>query len=234
MNEKKPEKKNLQALNKRYQNRFTFARVAREAFKKSDYIVAIKNYNEYLKTMGDIHDQDPLELQPSIFDPNKDVSEMLLVSQIYWELAKIYDMTPKLQGELSKVLNQFVVFTINQPFQVVNAEILRKYLKKPGLNNHNEFKAAYDKIFIESDKCYISTLCFGNNSFETKNLRNFKDFIKHTSWGLAFIKNYYRASSRFVFFLKDKPLLVKVFNFFIKPPLRIFSILAFVFLSKNK
>lgn len=234
MNEKKPEKKNLQALNKRFQNRFTYTRLAREAFKQCDFVTAIKNYNEYLKTMGDIHDQDPLALQPTIFDPVKDVSEMLLVSQIYWELAKIYDMTPKLQGEFSKVLNQFVVFTINQPFQVVNAEILRKYLKKPGLTNYNEFRAAYDKIFIESDKCYIATLCFGNDAIETQRLRMFKNLIQENFLGLKFIKYYYSTSYKLVSFFENKPVSLKVFNFFISPILKIISNITFYLLSKNK
>jgi hypothetical protein len=198
MSEKKEKTKNLHALNKRYRARFTYTRLAREAFKQGDFVTAIKNYNEYLKTMGDIHDQDPLELSPEIFDPQKDVSEMLLVSHIYWELAKIYDMTPKLQGEFAKVINQFIVFTVNQPFQFVNAEILRKHLKQPGITNYAEFRAAYDKIFIESDKCFISTLCFGNDHQVTNDLRLIKRFLEKSKIGIILISIYYRTSSKVV------------------------------------
>lgn len=198
MSDKKEKSKNLHALNKRYQARFTYTRLAREAFKQGDFVTAIKNYNDYLKTMGDIHDQDPLALSPEIFDPQKDVSEMLLVSHIYWELAKIYDMTPKLQGEFAKALNQFIVFTINQPFQVVNAEILRKHLKQPGITNYAEFRAAYDKIFVESDKCFISTLCFGNDHQVTNDLRLIKHFLEKNKYGILLISLYYRNSSRLV------------------------------------
>jgi hypothetical protein len=198
MSDKKEKFKNLHALNKRYQARFTYTRLAREAFKQGDFVTAIKNYNEYLKTMGDIHDQDPLALSPEIFDPQRDVPEMLLVSHIYWELAKIYDMTPKLQGEFTKVLNQFIVFTINQPFQVVNAEILRKHLKQPGITNYAEFRAAYDKIFVESDKCFISTLCFGSDHPVTNDLRLIKRFLEKRQIGISLISVYYRISNRIV------------------------------------
>lgn len=212
MSDKKEKSKNLHALNKRYQTRFTYTRLAREAFKQGDFIAAIKNYNEYLKTMADIHDQDPLELSPTIFDQQKDISEILLVSQIYWELAKIYDMTPKLQGEFTKVLNQFVIFTVNQPFQVVNAEILRKYLKYPGITNYTEFRAAYDKIFIESDKCFISTLCFGNEHQVTNDLRLTKTFLQKSVFGITLISLYYRLSSKLISFAKSN----KLVNRFIK------------------
>ncbi len=58
------------------------------------------------------------------------MTEMLLISHVYWELSRVYEMTPKLQVAFDKCLKQFVRFTINQPYQVLNSEVLRKYIKK--------------------------------------------------------------------------------------------------------
>ena len=76
----------MQALQKRYSKRFTYTRLAREAYKEGDFINAIKNYNEYLKTMGDIHDLDPLELVPEIFNPEKEFLVTILAKNIGYQL----------------------------------------------------------------------------------------------------------------------------------------------------
>ena len=65
-----------------------------------------------------------------MFDAKRQVTELLLISHVYWELARINEMPPKLQKNFSRSLNQFVKFTINQPYQVLNSEMLRKYIKK--------------------------------------------------------------------------------------------------------
>jgi hypothetical protein len=123
---------------------------------------------------------------------------MLMISQVYWELTKIYDKTPKLQDDFGKALNQFVLFTINHPYQVVNAEILRRHLKANPSPNLPIFKAAYDKIFIESSKCYIATYAYGEQHWITRCLRNWKSQLNQSKYGLSFIKLYYYCSSRLV------------------------------------
>jgi hypothetical protein len=215
--------KNTQALQRRYQSRFTNARLGREAVSRREYIIAIKNYNEYLKILADINGQEPLTLKPEVLDAEKELSELLLVSHIYWELTKIYDMTPKLQDEFSKVLNQFVVFTVNQPFQVVNAELLRKHMKRPTTSNYDELKAAYDKIFVESDGCFISSLCFSQNHFITNDLRLLKAKLNKSPFGLNLIKLYYFTSTKLIAFLKNKNLIRKLIIFITKPLLYIAS-----------
>ncbi|MGK0367172.1 MAG: hypothetical protein ACI9QD_000306 [Thermoproteota archaeon] len=208
---------NMQALQKRYQKRFTFTRMAKEASKEGEYVTAIRYFNEYLKTMADINDVDPFEIPPTIFDQERDISEMLLVSQIYWELTKIYDMTPKLHSEFTKSLNQFIRFTVNQQYQVVNAEILRKHLRSPNINNAEEFRAAYDQIFIESSKCYISTFCFGIDHNITNTLREFKKELIEFKIGLSFVKIYYYLSPILIKFLSKRNLLKSIFVTISKP-----------------
>lgn len=198
MLEKEPKKKNIQALQKRYQTRFSNIRFGRESVKAGDLIAGMKHYNAYLKVLADVHDCDPFQLKPESFNPNTELSEMLMISQVYWELTKIYDKTPKLQDDFAKALNQFVVFTINHPYQVVNAEILRKHMRGNLSPNMPIFKTAYDKIFIESSKCYIATFAFGERHWVTSSLREWKQYLNKTSSGLFFIQVYYLISSHLV------------------------------------
>ena len=185
------------ALQKKYGKRITIARQGREAFAKKDYVKAQKRYNEYLAILAELKEIDDIfKLSPSMFDQQKEVTEMLLVSHIYWDIARIHEMTPKLQANFYKSLAQFVRFTANQPYQILNAEMLRKYMKKnkrvtpqyPVLND------AYQQIYIQSSKCYIATFCFGSNSAETTKLRAFKNRLLGYPWGLCFVKYYYKIS----------------------------------------
>jgi len=223
MKEKEPKKINIQALQKRYQTRFTNIRLARENVKAGDLITGMKHYNAYLKVLADIHDCDPFQLKPERFNPTSELSEMLMISQVYWELTKIYDKTPKLQDDFAKALNQFVIFTINHPYQVVNAEILRKHMRSNLSPNMPIFKAAYDKIFIESSKCYIATFAYGETHWVTSSLREWKLHLNKSSSGLTLIQLYYLVSSQLVHIADKSPWIKRPINFIVKPILFSFA-----------
>ena len=105
-------------------------------------------------------------LKPSLFERDQNIHEIMLISQVYWDLAKAYDRSDKLQGECTRCLNKFVQFSTGFKFQYLNSEILRKYLKKGAARNTKEFEKAFKKINLSSNKCYIATFCFGENSKE--------------------------------------------------------------------
>jgi hypothetical protein len=220
MNTPNPEKKkvNMQQLQKRYAVRFNYTRQARDKHNKGDLISAIQFYNEYLRILADVHDCEAYDLEPAMFNPVKDVGEMLLISQVFWELTKIYDMTPKLQTEFQTCLNCFVKFTINQKYQIVNAESLRKFLKKTNSNRKVAYEAAYNTMFIESKKCYIATHCFSDNALETNILRSFKKTLLINDEGLGLIKIYYKYSPKFIKLCESNVLIDKVFTKFLFRP----------------
>lgn len=208
------------ALQKKYAQRITIARQAREAFLQKDYINATQKYHEYLAILAELNEvSDIYQLAPKMFDSKRQITEMLLISHVYWELARINEMTPKLQQNFSKSLNQFVKFTINQPYQVLNAEMLRKYIKKnkritPQLSLLND---AYQQIFVQSKKCYIATMCFGGNHETTNALREFKSVIIDYKIGQSFVAFYYKYSSSLVKNCETRPWLTSYINFFSKP-----------------
>lgn len=193
------------ALQKKYAQRITIARQGRDAFMQKDFLTATKKYNEYLSILSESNDvEDVFALSPSMFDNKKEVTEMLLISHVYWEIARINEMTPKLQKNFKKALHQFVKFTINQPYQVFNAEMLRKYIKKnKSATSSPLLNEAYQQIFVQSKKCFIATTCFGEAHPVTQELRSFKKVISRKKLGIKFIELYYRFSSPMTHFCEQ-------------------------------
>ena len=230
--EQKEKQKKRLALQSKYTQRITIAKQGREAFLGKDYVNATKKYTEYLGILAELNDlEDIYQLKPSMFDANKDVTELLLISHVYWEMARINEMTPKLQATYKKCLAQFVKFTINQPYQVFNSEMMRKYIKK---NKRKSLQIsmlndAYGQIFVQSRKCYIATYCFGENSKEVATLRTFKEDILQFSFGKSFIELYYRSSHRLISKIENRPILEKVIK-----QLSLYPLKFIVFILKGK
>ena len=186
------------ALQKKFSQRITIAKQGREAMAKKDYVLATNKYREYLSILSETNDlEDIYKLSPTMFDAKKDLTEVLLISHVYWDLARISEMTPKLQESFNKSLTQFVKFTSNQPFQVLNAEMLRKYIKKNKTSSLQitSLESAYQQIFVESKKCFIATMAYGDDHNITHFFRQKKKNIQKYSLGIKFIDLYYRVSS---------------------------------------
>lgn len=214
------------ALQKKYSQRITIARQGRDDFTQKDYLSAMKKYNEYLGILAELNDaEDVFELSPTMFDNKKEVTEMLLISHIYWEIARMNEMTPKLQNTYQKALSQFIKFTINQPYQILNAEMLRKYIKKnKGVSQQiGRLNEAHQQIFVQSKKCYIATMCYGSEHQNTMTLRKFKLILTKTKLGLHFIDVYYRYSSRLVSYCEKNGLLKYLITSSTRPILTLFA-----------
>ncbi len=216
------------ALQKKYTQRITIAKQGREAMANRDYVNAIKKYNAYLSILAELHDQtDIFALTPKMFDAKKDMTEMLLISHVYWDLARVNEMTPKLQKSFQMALNQFIKFTINQPYQVLNAEMLRKYNKKNKMTSPQigALEHAHQQIFVQSKKCFIATISFGSDHKITNELRLFKRYLTSRPQGIKFIDYYYRISSPLVSFLESHLLLKFLFKSLSRPSLYFLYIL---------
>jgi hypothetical protein len=193
-------------LKHRYDTRITNVRQGKEAFTKGDLVSAIRRYTEYLETIAEVNKIPNIyEIKPTYFDKNKDVTEMLMISHLYFELAKVYDATGKFEDDVKKCLEQFVLFTANQPYQVVNSEMCRKHLRKFKFRQHDVFFNSYQQIFVKSRKCYIATHCFGELHPVTQDLRVFKKWLENQPGGLKLIESYYLLSTKWLALIKHHP-----------------------------
>lgn len=229
MVKKKTETKDLRDEKKReqivelYRTRLTHLKRAQALVKDDRMAQAVDSYTKYLGILALYFDTTEDKLSPGLFDPEKDVTELLLISHAYWDLSKAFDRSPNLQRECLRCLEQFVKFSIGFKYQHVNAQIIRKFNNKKQAHNPKAFESAYQRIQISSKKCYVATMCFGFDDERTEVLRHFKLKIAPYETGKDFIDFYYRFSPSFTDFLTQRPVL-RLFaeKIFIKPALTVF------------
>ena len=221
--EKEEQLKKSKAIVQRYRERFQTLKQAQEYSAKDDVPRAVNAYLKYLDSLAAYFEVKENELKPTMFKGGNGIAEVLLVSQVYWDLAKAFDRAPNLVEDSKRCLDQFVLFSVGFKFQFVNSELLRKYIRKKTCYNIKNFEKAYEKIRVQSKKCYIATHAFGEDHHVTGTLRVFKKEILRYSWGHYFVDYYYRLSPILVNYLNESPLLNKVINPFIKFPLLLFA-----------
>jgi len=209
-----------------YRTRLTHLKRAQVFVKEDRMALAVDSYNKYLGILALYFDITEDRLSPSLFDAEKDMTELLLISHAYWDLAKAYDRSPNLVRDCLRCLDQFIKFSIGFKYQHVNAQIIRKFNNKKQAHNPKAFEAAYQKIQISSKKCYVATMCFGEEHPNTETLRCFKKSLAKSEAGLDFIDLYYRYSPIFVDSISNYPRLLKVFNVILGKP--ILSFIAYL------
>jgi hypothetical protein len=225
------EREKILRLQHRYANRISLVRFGKDCMMAGDYSGAIRKYVDYLTVMAEVCKvHDIYSLKVSHFDKRKDITEMLMLSNIYFELARLYDAIPKFHDDSKKCLEQFVHFSANQPFQVVNSEKIRKSIKKISFKNPENFQHAYMQIYVQSKKCYIVTFCYGEDHALTQKYREVKDILLDHRWGMKIVEVYYRFSSRIVPRWEGNSWARFLSHTLIKPSLLLFSktILRFI------
>jgi hypothetical protein len=225
------------ALQKKYSQRVSYATQAKNFFAQKDYVNAVKKYNEYLGILTETHNLDDwFKLDPKLFPNKSDIPEVFLISQVFWELSKIYETLPKADSTYEKCMNSYIRFSVNQPFQHINAEMLRKHIKKLSKNsNKKELLDSYlSKIYKKSGKCYIASFLFGEEHHITNSLRSFKRDLDNSFWGRKFIFYYYLISPQLVL-ISSKNILLKflIFSLFFPLVLFVYCLYRFVLYSKK-
>lgn len=218
------ERERFLILKHKFENRITIAKHGKEFLDAGDYANSLAKFTEYMQIMADVKQvKDFYGLRPGHFDPKKDITEMLMISHVYFEMARIYDAVPKFAEDSKKCLEQFVVFSANQPYQVVNSEMIRKYLKKASFKHHDVFRHAYEQIYVQSKKCYVVTFCYGNEHQVTDDYRKLKDWLLESRTGCEIVRHYYKFSSVAVARWEKNPVMHITATFVIKPALVLFS-----------
>lgn len=201
-----------------YKTRLSYLKKGQLHVKEEKYSLATEAYLTYLTILGNYFNVPESKISPQFFDAKKDLTELLLISHVYWDLAKVYDMTAGQEKRAQHCLEQFIKFTIGYKYQHINAQIVRKFLKKGKSHNSKIFEDAYKRIQVSSKKCYIATHCFGENHPTTNDLRKFKQQLVKSSLGLDFIDVYYQFSPEICDYLERNPKLNYCFTRLIARP----------------
>lgn len=211
-------------LKARFETRITIAKCGKTCLDAGDYGGALKKFTEYLQIIMEVKRvRDIYSIRVQHFDSKKDLTELLMISHIFFEMARIYDTAPQFEEDSKKCLDQFVAFSANQPFQVINSEMIRKKLKKLSLRNADNFRNSYQQIFVQSKKCYIVTYCYHDEHPVTQDYRKFKAWLWNFSFGQEMIRNYYVFSSQFIEKWGQGHFAHLVGKFIIKPILHLFA-----------
>lgn len=231
--DQKAEDRKRRAILEMYKTRLSVLKTAMDQSANEKYREGIENYKKYLQILSNYYSVEERSLTPTLFDKEKDLTELLLISHVYWDMAKLYDHNPKLYRECERCLSQFVKFSSGFKYQFVNSEIIRKYIKMGKVKNIDAFRASHEKLKMTKGFCFISTYCFGYDHPITNDLRYFRDSILPFSLGKYLVKVYYRYSPYLVWFFFNNPMIGRPLKFLIfRPLLAIFSKLAVIFLRK--
>lgn len=193
-----------QEFKEKYKTRASLVKMGMIEKSKKEYAQAAFKFQEYLSLIARYHDVPIIDLRPELFDNRKEIAEILMISQVTWELLKIYENVPKLEVQFRHCIEIFVRFSINQPFQQLNAEMLRRYIRKSRLKDKELLREAYKKVQLKSRQCFIATYCYGNDHPITKSLRLFKFRIQERPLGYAFVDWYYRVSPKLINIMNNK------------------------------
>jgi len=213
------EKKKREQIAQLHRTRLGHLKRAQTAVREEKIAIAVEAYTKYLGILALYFETSEDKLSPKFFDAEKEVSELLLVSIAYWDLAKAFDRNPNLQKDCQRCLDQFVKFSMGYKYQHVNAQIVRKFNNKKQAHNPKAFEAAYQRLQISTKRCYVATNCFGEDDPTTETLRRFKLKIAPYEVGRDFIDTYYRISPSLVEFLECNPKIQYCFNTFLARPL---------------
>lgn len=193
-----------------YNERLSALKKAREFSSRGDVAKAVDRYKYYLYALATYHGVEEEKLHPSLFDKNKDLPELLLISHAYWDLAKAYDRAPNLYKEFSRCLDKFALFTKDFRYQHVNSRMLKKFLRRKVAHHPQLFQQTLEKIQVESKGCFIATHAYGEFHPTTQTLREFKLMIAPFFLGRKFIELYYASSPLIVSWFEKNPKLYTI------------------------
>jgi peroxiredoxin family protein len=197
-----PKQENLAPIIK---ERLVHLKHAQIYHKKGEIPKAVDRYKKYLHCLSLIHKTPEEKLSPNLFDKEKDLTELFLISHCYWDLAKAYDRAPSLKKESKRCLDQFIKFTVGFKYQHVNYRMIKKYMRKKMAHNPEQFAEVIKQLKVETKGCFIASHVFGYEAPETNALRKLKPLLLKNKSGEAFVDLYYDYSPVIVSKLKMYP-----------------------------
>lgn len=174
-------------------------------------VEAIKHYQQYILILEFWKKCGRDGLTIDLFDRTKDLYEIVLLSGIYWDMAKLYDRAKRAdqKEELNLCLSKYVTFSKGMPFQPLSGESLRRYLGSGRCRHRAEFKRTYTTL--TGERCFIATsLLDVTDPLTIVRLRNFRDGqLRRSPVGRLLIYFYYRHSRFLVPALDRAPAFIR-------------------------
>ena len=100
-------------------HRIVVAKEGVALYSKGRYVDSVKRYQHYIAVLEMWKKCGRDGLTPDLFDKKADIYELVLLSGIYWDLAKLFDKAKRedQRGELTLCLQKYVAFSKCFPYQ---------------------------------------------------------------------------------------------------------------------
>ena len=174
--------------------RLELARNGAIAFEKAQVGEGMRNFLTYLRMIELNKGVEPGMLKPALFDNKKELPELLLVTGIYWDLARYSDRlrTKNKTKDYAIFLDKYVLFAKGTSYQPLCAETLRKYLAADKAIHRSDFMKAYKAM--GGSNCFVATAVMELGDVNTvPTLRAFRDDVcTRSAAGRAFVRWYYK------------------------------------------
>ncbi|OFZ73303.1 MAG: hypothetical protein A3K03_10730 [Bdellovibrionales bacterium RIFOXYD1_FULL_44_7] len=186
-----------------FQRRIDLARRGVRDYSLKRMADAVKAFEMYLRILEEWKGVPEGGLHPGVFDLKKETPELILISGVYWDLAKLYDRTKSRDKEFRHYLQKYVLFIKGMPYQALGTETLRKYIGNEKPVHREEFKNAYKTI--TGSNCFVATALLDVTDEKTiVRLRYFRDIVLAKSAAGRTFTEYYEKYGPYLALLTDK------------------------------
>ncbi|MBL7714536.1 MAG: hypothetical protein JNL01_03645 [Bdellovibrionales bacterium] len=178
-----------------FKQRLELARQGVKSYRDKKVGDAVTSFYTYLRLLEDFKGVGENGLTPQLFDPQKELAEILLLLGVYWDLAKMYDRTssPEKQREFMRYLEKYVAFAKGQPHEHIAADSIRKHILRGRPQHKEAFMNAYRAL--GGGKCFVVHAVMDLVDPDTiDRLQGFRDQrLRQSRMGQALIRVYYRV-----------------------------------------
>lgn len=199
-----------------WKGRVGLVKQARSLMEQRAFSEAAVTYEKYLKTLEVVYNVKTGGLTPAVFNNSTRSKELTLLTSVYWDLLRIYDLSPKYGDRMAKTAQKLVLFL---PFSTIYPDIIKhaeSYLRQA--KNPQIIKALLKTGKGGVSRCFIATAVFDSNTApEVLILRGFRDrVLKKSTLGRQLTLIYYRFSPTLAGWLARRPHAKKIIACFLR------------------
>ncbi len=193
-----------------WRSRVHLVREARDRFALKNYAHAVTSYERYLRVLEIVYEAKPNEIKVSSFNNSARQKEMVVIVGAYWDMVRVYDMSPRFKKRLDQCAEKLAEFL---PFTPIYSELLKKIEEyKKVAKNKDVFERVLKAARKKKGRCFIATATFEDSAHPTVvTLQNYRDkvLLSHV-WGRAFTQIYYVVSPPIADVIENSPVLKKM------------------------
>lgn len=183
-----------------WKSRVQLVKKGRQCMNQKAFSDAAVAYEKYLKILELVFECKGEVLKPEHFKDAARTSELTVITSVYWDLFRIYDIHDRYadrQREVAQQLSNFVRFTPIFPDIMKKAQTFQKTAKNP-----NAVRQLLKLSAQQRPRCFIASSAFGPASREVIELRHFRDaYLRKSMLGRKIIVFYYKKSPAIAEFL---------------------------------